>query len=59
MAIPKTVFCGGAVLASAVLLAACSTTTGPQNLTLGANPAASCAALIAPVAPAASRKWAG
>ena len=53
MAIPRTVFYGGAMLASAVLLAACSTTTAPQNLTLGANPVASCAALVAPVAPAA------
>src|SRR5687767_14524295 len=53
MAIPKRGFCGGAMLASAVLLAACSTTTRPRNLTLGANPAASCAALVAPVAPAA------
>lgn len=52
MAIPKTVFCGGAMLASAVWLAGCGTTAGPQNLTLGGNPATSCAALVAPVAPA-------
>ena len=52
MAIPKTLIRGGAMAASAVLLAAC-TTTGPQSLALGANPAAACAALVAPVAPAA------
>ena len=40
MAFPKTLFCGGAVLASAALLAACGT-TGPKSLGLGANPATS------------------
>ena len=53
MATPNKVFCGGAMLASAVLLAACGTTTGPQSLSLGGDPAVSCAALVAPVAPAA------
>jgi hypothetical protein len=53
MAIPKTVFCGGAMLAAAALLAACGTTTGPKSLALGGDPAASCAALVAPVASSA------
>ncbi|BEP34861.1 hypothetical protein GmRootV59_18340 [Variovorax sp. V59] len=53
MAIPTTVFNGGAMLAAAALLSACST-TGPKSLGLGADPAAACAALGAvPVAPAA------
>jgi hypothetical protein len=53
MATPKTVFCGGAMLAAAALLAACGTPTGPRALTLGGDPATSCAALVAPIASAA------
>jgi len=54
MATPKTVFSGGATLATAaLLLAACGTPTGPQSLSLGGNPATACAALVAPVASSA------
>lgn len=54
MATPKTVFSGGATLATAaLLLAACGTTTGPKSLSLGGNPATACAALVAPVAASA------
>ncbi|MET3182694.1 UNVERIFIED_ORG: feruloyl esterase [Variovorax guangxiensis] len=54
MATPKTVFSGGAMLATAaLLLAACGTTTGPKSLSLGGNPATACAALVAPVAASA------
>lgn len=53
MAIPTTTLRGSAMLAAAALLAACGTTSGPQSLSLGSDPAAACAALAAPIAPSA------